>query len=218
VAEPTKLDLVPWHKGSVRWKVRTRGVACHSSTPELGVNAIYRMARVVDALAGHARDLAGSTPHERLGLPTLSVGRIEGGRSVNVVPDSCEIEIDRRILPGETWQGCVEQARAAVADHAGGLDGVEFEEPWGRMPALETPLGPWLDPLSRAVEAATGKTPALIGVPYGTDAGPLGEAGIPAIVFGPGDIAQAHTRDEWVELDQVATAAEAYYQIARRLG
>ncbi|WP_240911075.1 M20 family metallopeptidase [Paludisphaera soli] len=218
VAEPTKLDLVPWHKGSVRWKIRTRGVACHSSTPDLGVNAIYRMAHVVDALAGHARELADSTPHDRLGLPTLSVGRIEGGRSVNVVPDFCEIEIDRRILPGETWQGCVEQARAAVVARAGGLEGVEFEEPWGRMPALETPLGPWLDPLLKAVEAATGRAPALVGVPYGTDAGPLGEVGIPAIVFGPGDIAQAHTRDEWVEIDQVTTAVEAYYQIARGLG
>ncbi|AMV39478.1 M20 family metallopeptidase [Planctomyces sp. SH-PL62] len=218
VAEPTQLDLVPWHKGSVRWKIRTKGVACHSSKPDLGVNAIYRMARVVDALAGHARVLIESTPHPRLGPPTLSVGRIEGGQSVNVVPDFCEIEIDRRILPGETWQGCVEQARAAVAAGAEGLDGVVFEEPWGRMPALETPLGPWLEPLTRAVEAATGRTPGLIGVPYGTDAGPLGEVGIPAIVFGPGDISQAHTRDEWVELNQVALAVEAYYQIARALG
>jgi len=218
VAEPTKLDLVPWHKGSVRWKVRTRGVACHSSRPELGDNAIYRMARVVEALARHACELSGSTPHPRLGPPTLSVGRIHGGQSVNVVPDFCEIEIDRRIIPGETWQGCVEQARAAVAELAGGMQGIEFEEPWGRMPALETPLGDWLEPLSAAVAGATGRKPELVGVPYGTDAGPLGEVGIPAIVFGPGDIAQAHTRDEWVELSQVELAVEAYYRIAAELG
>jgi acetylornithine deacetylase len=86
------------------------------------------------------------------------------------------------------------------------------------MPALETQPGPWLEPVKRAVEEATGRAPGLVGVPYGTDAGPLGQAGIPAIVFGPGDIAQAHTRDEWVELDQVALAAEAYYRIALALG
>ena len=217
VAEPTKLDVVPWHKGSVRWKIRTRGVACHSSTPGLGVNAIYRMARVVDALAEHADALARSTPHPRLGPPSLSVGRIDGGQSVNIVPDSCEIEIDRRLIPGETWDQAVERARAAVAAKLD-PEGFEFEYPWGRMPALETTPGPWLDPLSKAVHEATGRAPELVGVPYGTDAGPLGEVGIPAIVFGPGDIAQAHTRDEWIELDQVASAVEAYYRIALALG
>lgn len=218
VAEPTRLDVVPWHKGSVRWKVRTRGVACHSSTPERGANAIYRMAKVVDALEAHAAELSRSAPHPRLGPPSLSVGRIDGGRSVNVVPDWCEIEIDRRLIPGETWEGAVERVRASVAERLQDPSVVEFEVPWGRMPPLETEPGAWLDPVTKAVEAATGRAPALVGVPYGTDAGPLGEAGIPAIVFGPGDIAQAHTRDEWVELEQVALAVEAYYRIAVGLG
>ena len=58
----------------------------------------------------------------------------------------------------------------------------------------------------------------MTGVPYGTDAGPLSATGLACLVFGPGDIAQAHTKDEWVELDQVHTAVEAYYQIACALG
>jgi acetylornithine deacetylase len=85
------------------------------------------------------------------------------------------------------------------------------------MPALETAIGPWMEPLADAVAAAVGRRPELVGVPYGTDAGPLGAAGIPAIVFGPGDIAQAHTKDEWIELEQVALAAEAYYRLALAL-
>src|SRR4051794_17200866 len=105
VAEPTRLELVNCHKGAVRWKIRVQGVACHSSTPHLGVNAIYRMARVVAALADQASELAASAPHPVLGPPSLSVGRIEGGQSVNVVPDWCEIEVDRRIIPGETPDG-----------------------------------------------------------------------------------------------------------------
>ena len=102
VAEPTRLQVVGnCHKGAVRWKIRTRGVACHSSTPHLRVNAIYAMAAIVAALEEHAAELGDSTPHEILGPPSMSVGRIEGGQSVNVVPDLCEIEIDRRVIPGE---------------------------------------------------------------------------------------------------------------------
>jgi len=218
VAEPTQLQLVHCHKGAVRWKIRTRGVACHSSTPHRGVNAIYRMARVVDVLAEHAEELSRAEPHPILGPPSLSVGRIEGGQSVNIVPDYCEVQIDRRMIPGETPARCVERVRAFLANRLGGLEDIDFEPPWVRMPALETKLGDWGEELISAVETATGGKPELIGVPYGTDAGPLGEAGIPGVVFGPGDIAQAHTRDEWVEIDQVKRAAEAYYQMALALG
>ena len=68
------------------------------------------------------------------------------------------------------------------------------------------------------IAAATGRRPEVLGVPFGTDAGPLSAAGTPCVVFGPGDIAQAHTKDEWIELEQVRLAAEAYYQIACDLG
>ncbi len=218
VAEPTRLNVVHCHKGATRWKIRTTGVACHSSTPDLGDNAIYRMARVVSGLADLAAELSRATPHPILGAPSLSVGRIEGGQSVNIVPDGCVIEIDRRMIPGETPTGCIDQVRSFLNQRLGGLERVEFDPPWVRMPALDTKIGDWAEPLAAAVKAATGRAPELIGVPFGTDAGPLGAAGIPGIVFGPGDIAQAHTRDEWVELDQVRQAAEAYYQIALALG
>ncbi len=205
VAEPTRLDIVDRHKGAVRWKIRTHGVACHSSTPHLGDNAIYRMARVVGALAGHARDLAAAPPDPILGPPSLSVGRIEGGVSVNVVPDRCEVEIDRRMIPGETAR---RGSRPRPASHPS-----RVREPrWGRVPAS---LGghadagsecagesPWLAGLSAAIERVGGRRPAVLGVPYGTDGGPLGESGLPCFVFGPGDIAQAHTKDEWVDVDQ----------------
>ena len=79
VAEPTRLDLVHCHKGALRWKIRTRGVACHSSTPHQGVNAIYRMSHVLQALESFAGTLSRSAPHPILGPPSLSVGRIEGG-------------------------------------------------------------------------------------------------------------------------------------------
>jgi acetylornithine deacetylase/succinyl-diaminopimelate desuccinylase family protein len=220
VAEPTMLNLVTRHKGAVRWKIRTRGVACHSSTPHLGQNAIYRMAAVVDALAGHAEELARSSD-PILGPPTLSVGRIEGGQSVNVVPDWCEIEIDRRVIPGEAPLDCMKRVEELLRRRLGEVDWIEFLPPWVNMPALspgESDQGGWIDVARGAVGRAIGRPPEIMGVPYGTDAGPLGAAGLPCIVLGPGDIAQAHTKDEWIDLDQVRAAVDAYYQIALDLG
>ena len=100
----------------------------------------------------------------------------------------------------------------------GGLDGIEFGEPWVHMPPLAPRADEWLEPLGHAVAAATGRRPEILGVPFGTDAGPLSAAGTPCVVFGPGDIAQAHTRDEWIEIEQVQLAADAYYRIACELG
>ncbi len=223
VAEPTRLDLVNCHKGAMRWKVRARGVACHSSTPHLGVNAIYRMAAMVEALAAHADELAKSPPHPVLGPPSLSVGRIEGGQSVNVVPDWCEIEVDRRIVPGEVPTQCLTRVRDFLIERLGpeAVDWFEFLPPWVNLPALapsEARSDEWVGVVRHAVAKAIGRTPEVTGVPYGTDAGPLGAAGLPCLVFGPGDIAQAHTKNEWIELDQVSAAVDAYYQIACALG
>lgn len=221
VSEPTRLNIVDCHKGAVRWKIRTRGVACHSSTPHLGVNAIYRMAPVLDVLAEHAAELAASTPDPILGPPSLSVGRIEGGQSVNVVPDWCEIEIDRRVIPGEQVGDCIGVVQSTLRRRLGERDDIEFLPPWVKMPPLAAQRQanqPWVDALTRAVARVTGGEPGLMGVPYGTDAGPLGETGLPCFVFGPGDIAQAHTKDEWIELDQVRLAAEAYFEMVCELG
>jgi acetylornithine deacetylase/succinyl-diaminopimelate desuccinylase family protein len=220
VAEPTLLNIVDCHKGAVRWKIRTQGVACHASTPHLGENAIYAMARVVSALQDYSAELSRSTPDPALGPPSLSVGRIEGGVSVNVVPDWCEVEIDRRVIPGERAADCPGRVLAYLREQLGdAMNRVEFLPPWVNMPPLVAGKAElFLPALRTAIERVGGRTPDVMGVPYGTDAGPLGEAGLPCVVFGPGDIAQAHTKDEWIELDQVKMAAEMYFEMARELG
>jgi acetylornithine deacetylase len=219
VTEPTMLDVVNCHKGAIRWKIRTRGVACHSSRPELGDNAIYRMAPLLSALADYAASLARSNPDPVLGPPTFSIGRIEGGQSVNVVPDWCEIEVDRRLIPGEDALQCKEEVRQVLQARAGSLDSIEISAPWINFPALSSHGSErWVEAVCSALAGTLGRRPKVAGVPYGTDAGALGATGLPCLVFGPGDIAQAHTKDEWADLDQVRTAAEAYYQIACALG
>ncbi len=211
VAEPTSLDLVTSHKGVVRWTVETRGVACHSSRPQDGVNAVYAAARLVTRLERHAAELAARVPHPALGLPTLSVGVMAGGVSPNTVPDRCRIEVDRRLVPGEDPAAVVAEADAALRE-----TGIPFTSTVTfACPALP-PLvpEPLLDRLADSVRAVVGRVPLRRAVPFATDASTLAEAGIPAVVFGPGDIAQAHTADEWVSLAEVDQAAEILYRLA----
>jgi succinyl-diaminopimelate desuccinylase len=213
VAEPTELDVVVAHKGVTRWKLRTRGRACHSSNPANGVNAIYRMAQVLERLEEFAKELPSRVaPHPLCGPPTFSVGRIEGGISVNTVPDECVIEIDRRMIPGE-------ENVDAVAEVIGFLSSrldfeVEMDPPWSRAAALpDSANGPCADRLLREVRAVRGRG-EKVGVPYGTHASRLAAVGVPSVVFGPGSIAQAHTKDEWIAIRELNEAAEIYYGFA----
>jgi acetylornithine deacetylase len=210
IAEPTGLDVVVAHKGVVRWQVTTTGRACHSSAPDRGVNAIYRMARVVTALEEYAAELPTLVPtHPLCGPATLSVGRIEGGAGVNTVPDSCGVLIDRRLLPGEDAGTAIDHAHAALTCRAGVP--FEFLPPWHVLPSLnDGPNAVLADRLLAQVRAVAGPRRA-VGVPYGTHAARTAAAGVPSVVFGPGDIAQAHTADEWIEVAQLDLASEVYF-------
>jgi acetylornithine deacetylase len=213
VAEPTRLEIVNAHKGIARWHLTVPGRACHSSSPEQGVNAIFRMAGVLVAVEQFAEWLRTSPPDPYLGPPTLSVGRIEGGTSVNTVPDHCRIEIDRRLIPGED-PGAVQDQLTDYLRRAGVEVPLTCSPPRLSGPALGPEGSAQLVArLGAAVDAVCGSH-RVTAVPYGTDAAPIAAAGTPAVVFGPGDIAQAHTRDEWVSLDQVAQAGEILYRLA----
>jgi len=215
IAEPTSLDIVDAHKGVIRWKVETHGRACHSSRPEDGVNAIYHMGRILVAIERYASELRASRSMPRLGSPTLSVGRIEGGVSVNTVPDVSRIEIDRRLLPGEV-PADAHRHFAEFLKSAPELSGIDYtvQPPWLSCPALTSDGS---DELTRrlgvAIDSVKGKH-SVRAVPFGTDASTIRIGGIPAVVFGPGDIAQAHTCNEWIDLNEVEESAEILYRLA----
>ena len=210
VAEPTRLEVVVAHKGLVRWKVRTAGRSCHSARPEDGENAIYRMGPVLEAMERYARGPVAGRTHPLLGPATLSVGVIRGGTSVNTVPGSCEIEVDRRLLPGEDPAEAIEHCRRKLASDLGPV--FAFDPPWVSDPALDTPASAAVARIAEeAVREVTGRC-LLRGVPYGTDAACISAAGVPAVVLGPGDIAQAHTAEEWIEIAEIERAAEVYYR------
>lgn len=213
VAEPTQLNIVHAHKGVVRWLMTTEGRACHSSSPEQGINAIYRMGRLLTGIEQYAAQLRASRSDPLLGPPTLSVGRIEGGTSVNTVPDQCRIEVDRRVIPGEDAHAAPGQLTAFLREQAG----IDFPficgEPWMAKAAL-SPQGSetLVAELGAAINAVVG-THRVMAVPYGTDASTIAAAGVPSVVFGPGDIAKAHTCDEWVPLDEVEKASDILYRL-----
>ena len=214
VAEPTSLDVVKAHKGVARWQIETAGTACHSSRPEQGVNAVYRMARLLCSVEEYAAALRARRPDPFLGPPTLSVGRVVGGVSPNTVPDYCRIDVDRRLVPGENPAQAVADLDAFLRARPGIDFPFTLSQPRPACPPLDpASSGGLVARLGAAIDAVVGRH-AVTGVPFGTDASTIAEAGIPAVVFGPGDIAQAHTKDEWIELAQLEPAAEILFRFA----
>jgi acetylornithine deacetylase/succinyl-diaminopimelate desuccinylase-like protein len=197
IGEPTQLLVVTAHKGTLWEKLETRGKSAHGSWPELGRNAIHAMARVVDMLQTDYAAQLRRRRHPLLGCATISVGAICGGTQANIVPDRCTIFIDRRTLPGETDAGVRREILGALRRQ--NLTAGFVKEKLLPCPPLETdPRHPLV---ARFLKTAGQRKPA--GVRYFSDASVLGHGGIPSVVFGPGDIAQAHTADEWISLESL---------------
>jgi acetylornithine deacetylase len=215
VAEPTELEVIVAHKGMVRWQCRTKGRAAHSSVPDRGANAIFRMTPVLQALERYQSELAAkAAEHPLCGKPTLSVGTIRGGISVNTVPDSCTIEIDRRLLPEDDPASVYREVIDYVARHVEHAAYIEHLPPIMQSRGLsEAGNAALADRLAAAVSEVQGTTKKS-GVPFGTNATAFGQH-FPTVVFGPGSIAQAHTADEWVVLEQVERASEILYRFLR---
>ena len=209
VGEPTKLDVVVAHKGALRVAVSTHGKSAHSSRPELGLNAIYGMAPVLTGLEALADELRQRPPHQLVGPPTLSVGTIHGGLTINTVPDRCVIEIDRRLLPGEPIGPAEAEIRAVCERHGAAYEFVFATEGF-QIHADAELVAMALDAVAEVLGEAE-----IVGVPFGTEASELSRAGIPTLVLGPGDAAQAHSADEWIDLAQLAAAARIYERIMK---
>ncbi len=201
VGEPTRLQIITAHKGDLWLELSTRGRAAHGARPELGDNAIHRMARVVNLLETKYAAQLRRTRHPLLGPATINVGMIQGGRQPNIVPDHCAIRIDRRTIPGERDARVKREIVRFLQEHG---ERVQLADTKADEPAPPLETSPDI-PLARAFLDTAGQRRAA-GVDFFTDAGVLSAAGIPSVVFGPGDIAQAHTADEWLEIRQLEEA------------
>jgi acetylornithine deacetylase/succinyl-diaminopimelate desuccinylase family protein len=218
VGEPTGLDLVIAHKGVDRYQVIVEGRAAHESMPERGVNAIVHAAHLITVLDTHLFPSMRQHTHPLLGHATYNIGTIEGGISRNMVPDWCMFRIAKRWLPGDSPEAIRAEIEAAIRTVDLEANVSVIREPDVERvprPPLELPLDhPLTRTLAATVTHLTGRTPAMRGWAAFSDGALLQAAGIPTVIFGPGDLGLAHSDEEHIPLSDVITAAEVYTAFA----
>jgi acetylornithine deacetylase len=218
VCEPTSLAVMPAHKGFIWVTAKFEGRAAHGSLPAEGIDAIRHAALFVSELDRYTTALERRSPHALLGLASIHTGTIAGGTAPSVYPDRCEVQLECRTMPGT-------RAGEVLAELDQILDDVRRREPALRG-SLEVTLarpGTEVDQGSRVVsgllEACRAhRLPTVVrGMTAWVDAAYLNEARIPAVCFGPGSTAQAHTADEWIDIAEIRSCAEVLETFARSL-
>lgn len=207
IGEPTEMQVVRAHKACWWLGVKVKGRAAHSSKPELGDNAVLKMADLIGKLNGEmARRLPGFAD-DVLGCPTLSINQCQGGVRANVVPDECGIVVDVRATPALHDYGVprlLGECLAATGHESAAVRVI------GQSPVLKT------DPEHEMIRRLCSLGAGLAVAPWFCDAGWLAEAGIPAIAIGPGSIDQAHTVDEWIRVAELEEGARFFARFLRQ--
>ena len=215
VAEFTELQLILAHRGFVWLDVETIGKAAHGSRPDLGVDAIVKMGKVLLELEKLDQNLRANPTHPLLGSGSLHASLIRGGQELSSYPERCLLSAERRTLPGETPEA-VEAEFVEITENLRGSDPsfhAVVRRGIDRSP-LETPEEA---EIVKALQAASvrvlGRPLPIAGVQFWTDAAVLSAAGIPSVLFGPSG-SGAHAVEEWVDLDSVKTCAQIYLATA----
>jgi acetylornithine deacetylase len=208
VCEPTSLAVMPAHKGFVWIEAAFRGRAAHGSRPDAGVDAIEHAGRYLTALDALRSRLHAGEPHPLLGHGSFHAGSIDGGSAPSVYPAACRLVLERRTLPGENAAGIIEEFQVVLDELATELPDFDAKLKQGlARPANEISSD---SPLVEGLMAACvgeGIEPVLAGMTAWVDAAFLNEAGAPAVCFGPGSMAQAHSADEWIDPSEIVTCA-----------
>jgi acetylornithine deacetylase len=215
IGEPTTMQVVTGHKGGLAWRVHVKGHEVHSSILHTGVSAILEAARVVDLANRINAENAAGTPGPVAALfdppwTSAHVGMISGGTAHNITAGDCRFGFDFRVVPGEDPADWAARFRAEVARVEAGMKAVRPEAGIALEPFFELPpLRPESDgPAEALARRLTGDNGTHV-VSYGTEASHFQAAGYSAVVCGPGDIAQAHQADEFIEVSEMK-AGEAF--------
>ncbi len=209
VTEPTRLAIAPAHKGFAWAELTVRGRAAHGSRPDVGVDAITGAAAVLATLDATARTTLAQRSHPLLGQASWHAGTISGGTGLSTYPDRCTVSLERRTLPGEDGTRFVDEVAAAIAAARATTPALDATVTAGlvQQPNDLAVNHPLVTTLAAACRDA-GLPPQVDGLSCWTDAALFTAAGIPALCFGPGDIALAHAAEEWVPVDEIHQATE----------
>lgn len=201
VGEPSGMRAVRGHKGKAAARVIINGRSGHSSRPDLGLNAIHAMAGALSAAVSEAGRLTHGPFDPAFEPPysSLQAGVVAGGQSVNIIPDTCMMDLEARAIPGVDPAGLL----APVKARAEALAADGFRIDWTALSAYPALSLPQDAPLATLLGKLTGEAP-LAAVSYGTEAGLYQAAGFDAIICGPGDIARAHKADEYILTSELA--------------
>jgi len=211
VGEPTQMRVVHTHKGCLWIDVHTHGRAAHGAHPEIGENAIVKMAKLIHALDTDFRwqlaELSG--PSEYLTPSSINLGMIRGGSRYNIVADRCTLSLDIRVTPGLQHHG---GAHHLLKEFVHKIDPTATVDDAPPVLALDT------DPHHPLIQSLLDTGTTLAGAPWFCDAVFLAAAGTPAIAIGPGSIAQAHTDDEFIALTDLEHGTQFFQRFLRGLG
>jgi succinyl-diaminopimelate desuccinylase len=220
VTEPTQLRVAVAERGLAYYTVRIKGRSIHASKAHLGLNPVKRLAPVLEILAAYDKELKARS-HPLLPGASCTPTVVRGGVKENAVADYCELLLDRRLLPGETVDGELDAMTGRLEDLKSADPDFEFEiEPFEHSfaPAEIPADSPFAGRVLDAVERVTGERPEIYGTPYASDVRTLvNDAGIEAVTFGPGDVAECHCADERVSIAEVQRAAQVIDRVARSL-
>lgn len=215
LTEPTRLAICPAHRGFVWMNVEIRGRAAHGSRYDIGVDAITHAGLLLSELDALEKTRENGVRHPLLGRASLHASTISGGTGMSTYPEKCELAIERRTLPGESTETALTEIREAVgrvrAKNASFDASVTLTT--AQAPSDVSVGAPVVRGLASALRAEGLPSP-VEGLSAWTDAALLNEAGISAICFGPGDIALAHSAEEWVPVGQIETATRVLARLA----
>jgi len=226
IGEPTGLQVCAAHNGIIWAEVEFFGKATHGSKPENGINAVYKAIDFIHAIRGELLPKLAERSHPLTGVSTLNIGMIKGGTRPTVVPASCTVGFDRRFIPSETREGVADELKGVLEElrrndpdfryefritMGGGDEALPPLDTRADSPVVKTVLG--------AVARVVRKQPVVKGMAGWTDAALANAAWkVPAVIIGPGDITQAHSDDEYVELSQLFDSYRLYLEFALSVG
>lgn len=219
VAEPTSLKVMLGNRG-LRWiDIIVRGKASHSGRPHLGINAIAYAAKLIGAI--HSMEFKNRNDAFDVPTPSISVTMINGGTKVNIIPERCELAVDRRMIPGETSETVMEELKRIIDPIVEGKEGLQIEarvSPNHFDAYLVSEHEPVVQATIQSFEQVTGRKPEITAKSACTDASHLfHKAGIPTVLFGPGEESTGHKSDEYVPIDNIVLSTEIFISIFNKL-